>query len=165
MKLRIVKIKGKKEVIIKVNGIWVYKYHRCHCGCNERILWNKQHKYYGIPKFINRHNDFYNYSNRKGCRPNNYVDGYCHERGNSKGRGLGFEPINKKNVINNTMHHLDKIFVAFIPKELHNKYYHCGRHSDKVSRIVINEHVFDYLFDENILSKVEIEKIKDRLNY
>jgi len=50
-KIIVVKIKGKKETLIKINNIWVYKYRRCECICNERILFRKSQMKNGIPKF------------------------------------------------------------------------------------------------------------------
>ena len=56
LKKRIVWIKGKKEVLIKVDGVWVYKYRRCGCPCNERIIFfETSQKYFGVPTYISRH--------------------------------------------------------------------------------------------------------------
>ena len=54
-KKRIVLIKEVKEVLIKINDNWFYKYHRCGCSCNKRISYNSCHYRFGIPKFINFH--------------------------------------------------------------------------------------------------------------
>ena len=59
LKKRIVWIKGKKEVLIKVDGVWVYKYRRCGCPCNGRISYIttnvKNYKQFGVPKHIRGH--------------------------------------------------------------------------------------------------------------
>jgi len=65
----------------------------------------------------------------------NWVDGYKQERWNSKIRGLGFEPLNKKNKISNTMHHLsDGETVVFEPKEFHDACNHRGKFSKGKNR-------------------------------
>lgn len=43
-------------ILIIENGIEVYKYHFCHCGCGRRIRYNERDNYFGIPKFISGHN-------------------------------------------------------------------------------------------------------------
>jgi len=48
-------IKSIPRKVIKINGVWVYKHHRCVCGCNERIPFNHSHIKTGIPIFINGH--------------------------------------------------------------------------------------------------------------
>ena len=56
LKKRIVWIKGKKEVLIKVDGVWVYKYRRCGCPCNKRIIFfETSQKHFGVPTYISRH--------------------------------------------------------------------------------------------------------------
>jgi len=58
---RFIIIKGKKEILIKVNGVWIYKYHRCGCPCKECIHFpnNKEgirnHKRFGVPNHIGGH--------------------------------------------------------------------------------------------------------------
>jgi len=45
---------GINKVIIE-NGVKVYKYHFCHCGCKERILWNERHSWAGISQYKSGH--------------------------------------------------------------------------------------------------------------
>jgi len=53
--IKIIEIKGKKETLIRTNGIWVYKYRRCGCPCNERITFKKSQIKNGVPKFVATH--------------------------------------------------------------------------------------------------------------
>ncbi len=48
-------IKGTQYEIIEENGIKVYKDHFCRCPCHRRIILKEIHKYNGIPKYINYH--------------------------------------------------------------------------------------------------------------
>jgi len=124
------------------NSIKVYKNHFCHCPCHQRIPVKKCHTRFGIPRFIHGHNNIEN-KFKKGVRINidgefkigkdnlKYIDGCAKERINFKQRGKGFYPLNKKNKISNTMHHLsDNETVIFEPKELHDCCYHAGHVSN-----------------------------------
>jgi len=54
--IKVIKIKGKKEILIKVDGVWVYKYRRCK-SCNKRLQFKKSQKRYGyIPSYCPGHN-------------------------------------------------------------------------------------------------------------
>jgi hypothetical protein len=113
----------------------VYKHHYCKCGCGKRIQVDKQHKYHGIPVYIRGHNGYKN-GFKKNCIPCNYIDGYHQERAGSKRRGLGFIPINDKNELSNTMHHIDESLVIFEPKVFHEAVYHsygCSKEQRKLA--------------------------------
>ena len=55
---KIIVIKGVKVRIIKIKGIWYYKYHYCKCKCGNRIQVKKSHKLKGIPEYISGHNTY-----------------------------------------------------------------------------------------------------------
>jgi len=181
MKKYVKKHNGKwiNAVIIKENGILVYKYHRCGCGCNTRIPYRESQTKNGLPEYISGHNphgtetqfkkgEYQGFGFKKDHKPWNkdghhseetcdkmreshlgthlseetkqklreansgenhpkWIDGYALERWNSKKRGKGFNPLNQKNNVSTTMHHLsDGETVIFEPKSFHDACPHGG---------------------------------------
>lgn len=128
---------------ITENGIKVYKNHYCKCGCGERIYYPttisgiNNHKYRGIPDYIKYHS--YKNAGRHG-------DGYFHERYNSACQGQGFIPLNHKNKISNTMHHIDNDFVIFVPGKLHRSVHHSSKTGKNIEEI--NKLAFEWLTTE-----------------
>lgn len=79
-----------------------------------------------------------------GKNNSNWIDGrsildkYYKDKRNSKERGLDFIPLNEKNEIANEMHHLDDFFILFIPKVLHESFWHSvktGRNLEEMNEL------------------------------
>jgi len=110
----------------------VYKNRYCECGCGKRIKVSTninsiaRRKRYGIPKYIWGHNDSGGPQKQlKGEDSPFWKGGMSLDRSNSKQRGKGFVPLNRKTKINNECHHLrDNTTVIFEPKKLHLKSFH-----------------------------------------
>ena len=76
---------------------------------DERILAGKEHPMYNVHLIPGP----------------NYIDGYSQERSNANLKGHGFNPLNEKNNVSTTMHHLsDNETVVFEPKAFHDACYH-----------------------------------------
>lgn len=88
----------------------VWKYHYCKCNCGRRIPVKNRHKYHGIPKYINGHQQTKNspfkkgnkyglkYRFKKGKKCPHWVDGFGSLRNAhrimSEKRGFDFIEIN-----------------------------------------------------------------------
>lgn len=125
------------ELTIIIDGIKVYENYFCHCGCGKNIPVKEYHKRWKnyVPDFINGHIRKTQF--KKGNHPLTefksggdnpiYIDGYAHERQSAKWRGLGFVPLNERNEIANSPHHIDEELVVFIPRKIHESFNHSVR--------------------------------------
>jgi len=90
---------------------------------------------------------------RLGEKNPNFVDGYGQERGNSKFRGRGFFPLNKKTKIADTQHHIDEDIVIFIPREMHEKNWHnlkTGEGMDKINALAFEFYTIQWCEEHDI---------------
>jgi len=114
---------------------------------------NKYAKIYGFQK---------GYKPLKGELNPNWKDGYGKERGNSTKRDLGFIRLNDKTKITNTMHHIDRKHVVFIPKRIHDLFKHSVKNGTNIERM--NKKVLRWLknHDQKYVAKLMIKKLNNK---
>jgi DNA mismatch endonuclease Vsr len=131
MKYKIVIIKGVKEKLIKVDGIWVYKDHFCeHCG--ERITYNESHIKNGVPQYIQWHHYTNNFERRNvilseptiienGIKVyEKYFCGCEDEDGNNCGLRIPY-PIDSVGINNHKRRGIPKVIQGHVSKEMKEK--------------------------------------------